>query len=252
MYQRLMPAEMAFAYFNALRTAAHEHDTGIRWGATESFEYLVDPARPKSAYYNRAIGRSAESLSDACLRSLPSAIVGVEVTPAQLTPESAARLLELGFTPAYQLRYLGAIPRGGMPVEREVNRLDSSRTDFFFDLLQLEGVDFPPERRARKRGYYCTEQFQTFVAKAAEGTVCGWSTMFVNGGTAYFGNSFTLPQFRRSGAHRALLAARLNAAAELGLDVAYTDVEHGSQSHHNCEQAGFRPLTVNTIWGKQT
>jgi predicted acetyltransferase len=75
--------------------------------------------------------------------------------------------------------------------------------------------------------------------------------MFVNGKIAYFGKSFTLPQFRQSGAHRALLAARLNAAAEQGLEVAYTDVEHGSQSHYNCERAGFRTLTINTIWTKR-
>lgn len=53
------------------------------------------------------------------------------------------------------------------------------------------------------------------------------------------------------GVHGALLAARLNAAAGMGLEVAYTDVEHGSQSHYNCERAGFRTLTINTIWERQ-
>src|SRR5476649_825100 len=101
MYQRLIPAEMAYAHFNALRTAAHEHQWGIRRDTTEAFEYLVDPARPNSTYYNRAIGRSAESLSDSALRHLPSGIVGLEVTPAQLNSGVAAHLLELGFTPAY-------------------------------------------------------------------------------------------------------------------------------------------------------
>lgn len=251
MYQRLIPVEMAYAHFNALRTAAHEHQPGIRHDATEAFDYLVDPARPASTYYNRAIGRTAGSLSNSALRSLPSGIVGLEVAPAQLSPSVAEQLLELGFRPAYQLCYLGVAPNGRMSVEREVIRLDSSQADFFFDLLQLEGVDFPPDKRARKSGYYCTEQFQSYVVKAADGTACGWTTMFVNGKDAYFGNSFTLPQFRRSGAHRALLAVRLNAAAEQGLEVAYTDVEHGSQSHCNCERAGFRTLTVNTIWAKQ-
>ena len=251
MYQHLIPAEIAYAHFNALRTTEHGRHPGIRRDTTEAFEYLVDPSRPASLYYNRAIGRATESLSDAALRSLPLGIVGLEVTPAQLTSEVAAQLLEQGFTPAYQLCYLGANPDSGISVELEVVRLDSSQVDFFFDLLQLEGVDYPPDKRARKRGYYCTGQFQTYVVKAPDGTVCGWTTMFVNGKTAFFGNSFTLPQFRQSGAHGALVAARLNAAAELGLEVAYTDVQHGSQSHYNCERAGFRTLTINTIWGKR-
>jgi len=251
MYQRLLPAEIAYAHFNALRTTEHGHCPGIRRDTTEAFEYLLDPSRPTSLYYNRAIGRAAESLSDAALRSLPPGIVGLELTPTQLTSAVAAQLLELGFMPAYQLCYLGASPKSGIAVEREVVRLDSSQIDFFFDLLQLEGVDFPPDKRARKRSYYCTEQFQTYVVKAADRTVCGWSTMFVHGKVAFFGNSFTLPKFRQSGAHSALVAARLNAAAKLGLEAAYTDVVHGSQSHYNCERAGFRTLTVNTVWAKR-
>lgn len=251
MCERLPLAEMAYAHFNALRTAAPERQPDIRRNTAEAFEYLVDPGRPTSAYYNRAISRSAGSLSDASLRGLPAEIAGLELTPAQLTPEIAALLLELRFAPAYQLCYLGVIPNGGLSVGRQVLRLDSSEVDFFFDLLQLEGVEFPPDKRARKRRYYCTEQFQTFVVKAADGAVCGWATMFVDGSVAFFGNSFTLPQYRKSGAHAALLAARLNAAADLGLGAAYTDVAHGSQSHTNCERAGFRILTINTIWARR-
>jgi hypothetical protein len=252
MYERLPLAEMAYAHFNALRTAAHESEPGIRRNTADAFEILVDPGRPTSTYYNRAVSRSAAaSLSDASVRKLPAGIAGLELTPAQLNPEIATLLLELGFAPAYQLCYLGVIPGGGMPAGRQVLRLEPSEIDFFFDLLQLEGVDFPPDKRARKRGYYCTQQFQTFVVKAADGKVCGWATMFVAGQVAFFGNSFTLPQYRNSGAHGALLAARLNAAAELGLEAAYTDVAHGSQSHTNCERAGFRTLSINTIWARR-
>jgi len=251
MYAQLPRAEMAFAHFNTLRTAAHESDPGIRRNSAEAFEYLVDPSRPTSAYYNRAISRCAGPLSVSDLRKLPSGIAGLELTPVQLTREIAALLLELGFAPAYQLCYLGVFPKNAISVGRQVLRLDSSQVDFFFDLLQLEGVDFPPDKRARKRGYYCTEEFQSFVAKAADGTVRGWATMFVDGNVAYFGNAFTLPQHRNSGAHSALLAARLNAAVDLGLEAAYTDVAHGSQSHCNCERAGFRTLTINTIWARR-
>jgi Fe2+ transport system protein FeoA len=251
MYERLIPAEIAFAHFNALRTAAGEGHSGIRRGVHETLEYLVDPTRESSTYYNRAVGRSADSLSDSALRGLPATIVGLEITPGQLTHELAGRLLELGFQPAYQLCYLGLVPVPGTPVEREVIRLGPPEVDDFFDLLQLGGTEFPAEKRARKRGYYCTEQFRAYVSKTADGVVSGWSTMFVNGSVAFFGNSFTLPRFRKTGAHGALLAARLNDAAKTGIEVAFTDVEHGSQSHYNCERAGFRTLTINTIWEKR-
>jgi hypothetical protein len=250
MCERLIPAEIAYAEFNALRTAAVEEHPGIRRGVHETLEYLVDPTRESSSYYNRAVGRSADSLSNSALCALPAGIVGLEVTPAQLTHELAGRLLALRFRPAYQLCYLGLVPVAGAPPGREVVRLGPTDVDLFFDLLQLGGTEFPPEKRARKRGYYCTEEFRSYVSKTPDGVISGWGTLYVNGGVAFFGNSFTLPQFRKTGAHGALLAARLDDAARMGLEVAFTDVEHSSQSHYNCERAGFRTLTINTIWEK--
>ncbi|HYS12683.1 MAG TPA: hypothetical protein VEN28_05190 [Burkholderiaceae bacterium] len=250
MDERLIRAEMALAHFNARRTSAVSGDAGIQRGLTDTFEYLLDPARPGSTYYNRAIASSGEAFAPQALRELPAGVVGIELNPAQLNPEISAALLELGFQPAYQLCYLGVVPADRHAVTREVQRLDAAQIDLFFDLLQLEGVEFPPEKRAHKRGYYCNNRFRAYVARDAEGSVCGWTTMHVEDKVAFFGNSFTLPQFRRSGAHSALLRARLNDAAGLGLEVAYTDVEFRSQSHYNCERAGFRALTINTIWSR--
>ena len=251
MRARLIPVELDYAHFNALRTAVAEDLSGIRRGAHQAIEYLVDPARPSSTYYNRAIGRFADSLSDSSLRALPSGIVGLETIPAQMTHEVADRLFRLRFRPVHQLCYLGAAPVGGIRVEHEVIRLNRSDVGNFFDLLQLEGTDFPAQRRVQKKRYYCTEQFRAYVSKTAQGAVSGWTTMYVSGSVCYLGNSFTLPKFRNTGAHGALLATRLNDAAEMGLEAAFTDVEHGSQSHHNCERAGFRILTINLIWKKQ-
>jgi hypothetical protein len=247
----LIDAELAYAHFNALRTAAAEEHSGIRRGIHATIEYLLDPARSSSTYYNRGIGRSGDSLSESALRTLPSGIVGLETTPAQLTHEVAGLLSELRFRPAHQLCYLGVVPIGGAPVAHDVIRLGRSDVEQFFDLLQLAGVEFSREKRVRKKDYYCTEQFRAYVSKTADGAVSGWATMYVNGSTSFLGNSFTLPEFRKTGAHRALLAARLNDAAAQGLEAAFTDVEHGSQSHRNCARAGFRMLSINTIWKKQ-
>ena len=251
LFEGLMQAELTLAHFNAMRTTPAESDVAIQRITTESFEYLLEPARPTSTYYNRAVARSSESFAAEALSTLRDDVAGIEVLPNQLDAGAAERLVARGFVPAYQLCYLGAVVGARLPVERDVVRLLPSQTDLFFDLLQLEGVDFPAARRAVKRRYYCTDQFQAYVARDADGSPCGWTTMHVDGSTAFFGNSFTLPRHRQLGVHSALLAARLNAAAESGVRVAYTDVEHGSQSHYNCERAGFRTLAVNTVWARR-
>ena len=108
MCERLVLAEMGFAHFNALRTAVAENHPGIQRGAVEGIEYLIDPTRPASSYYNRAVGRSPDSLPVSLLGSLPAGLASVEVTPSQCTPELADRLRALGIKPSHQLCYLGA------------------------------------------------------------------------------------------------------------------------------------------------
>lgn len=245
---RLVGAELALAHFNALRTTAAPDGAAIARGQTSGFAFLLDGARPTSSYYNRAVARSADALSAAALAGLPAGVVAIETRPAALTPESAALLLGQGFAPREQLCYLACVPPAGLAAPDTVGRLGPAQADELFDLLQRQGVDFPPERREAKRRYYCTEQFQAYVARGADGTVYGWATLFVGEGFVFFGNAYTLPEFRRSGAQRALLAARLAAASAIGAPIAYADVEHQSQSHVNCERAGFRTLTINTIW----
>ncbi|MEO5700577.1 MAG: hypothetical protein ABIS17_13335 [Casimicrobiaceae bacterium] len=250
LHARLSRAELDYALFNALRTARDAGRGGIQRGTAGMFEYLLDPQRHTSLYYNRAVCHDPGPLSADTLAALPDAIAAVELAPVQATEGLAEALWSRGFRPAYQLCYLGRVPGVDGAASVAVERLDPADVDAFFDLLKVEGIDFPPEKRARKRTYYGTAQFQIFVARTAEGVPCGWTTMFVGDGNAFFGNSFTVPEHRHAGIHAALLAARLEAAAAARIDVAYTDVEHRSQSHYNCERSGFRVLTINTIWGR--
>jgi GNAT superfamily N-acetyltransferase len=245
--ERLVEAELTLAHFNALRTTTAPDGAPISGGETPQFHFLLDATRPTSSYYNRAVARGADAIAEPALAELPAGIVAIETQPAALTPESARLLLSRGFAPEYQLCYLACAPRAGLRAPG-VERLGPAQVDELFDLLQRQGVEFPPQRRAAKRQHYCTAQFQAFVARGDDGEARGWTTMFVGEGYAFFGNAYTLPEFRRSGVHSALLAARLAAAAELGATVAYADVEHQSQSHLNCERAGFRTLSINTIW----
>ncbi len=245
---QLSLAELEFAHFNAHRTCTSA-DAVIRRASTTHFHYLTDSSRPDSLYYNRAVGRTAGAFDVEAIAELPAAVVAVELRPTEVQPEAVEGLLARGFSPNSSLCYLAALPA---PQPRQtqisVTRLDSTQTDSFFDLLESSGTLFPPERRSAKRSFYCTEQFQAFLATDALGVPMGWSTMFLQNCTAFLGNSYTRPEMRARGAHSALLAARLNAAAEAAVDHIFTDVEHGSQSHTNCERAGLRTATINTIW----
>ncbi len=245
---RLARAELAFAAFNAHRTSAAP-ETGIAYRETASWLHVCDPSRPLHPYYNRALAARVGSLTPEALDTLPEAVVAIELRPAELTPALADALLARGLVPRGTLCYLGAPatqPSG--PRLHAVERLAPAQVDVFLDALESAGTPFPPERRAAKRQFHCTERFHAFVARGPQGEIAGWATMFVQDGSAFLGNAYVPPSARGRGVHAALLAARLHAAADAGLDEVFTDVEHGSPSHSNCERAGLRTLSVNTLW----
>lgn len=245
---RLAVAELEFAQFNAFRTSSAP-TASICMGSTKALLHLTDSSRPQSAYYNRAIAKEVGALSMEALQELTAGVIALEVRPNEVRLETANRLHALGFRPSDALCYLHAAPsRVPLEVKLHVTRLQAAQKDLFFDLLESAGTAFPSERRVDKAAFYCTDEFQAFVAKNAQGNILGWSTMFIRDEFAYLGNSFTRPEHRRQGAQSALLAARLNAAAGAGVEHVFTDVEHGSQSQRNCERLGLRTVTINTIW----
>jgi len=247
----LAAAEMEFAHFNAQRTSAAP-EAVIAAGADPHFQWLTDASRPGSAYYCRAIAKRVADFPPSALDRLPDSIAAVELRPAEIQPDLTDALLGAGFRPAGALCYLTMRPPAErLAVRHPVWRLDETQVDRFLDLLESAGTGFPPERRAAKRHHYCTAGFQAFVAEDEQGRALGWSTVFRARDYAFLGNSYTLPEARGQGVHAALLAARLNAAAQAGVEHIFTDVEHGSQSHANCERLGLRTVTVNTIWHRR-
>lgn len=244
----LAAAELAFARFNAERTSASP-DADIGIATSTHFRWLADASRPGHAYYNRAVALHVGVLPPEALGELPDTVAAIELRPAETESATANALLDRGFRPAGALCYLAMrAPLEQLDPRMPVHRLADTQTDLFFDLLESAGTPFPPTRRAAKRHLYCTATFQAFVVTETTGQILGWSTMFLDATFAFFGNSYTRPEARGRGVHAALLAARLNAAADAGVKNVFTDVEHGSQSHANCERIGFRTVTVNTIW----
>lgn len=109
---------------------------------------------------------------------------------------------------------------------------------------------------------YLTDRprWQVFIAQL-HGEVAGVAGMFIDGNLAYLAFAATRPELRRNGAQRALLHARIEAAAAAGCDYIATETglpltaDEPSPSYHNMLWAGFRPLSIRdnyapagTLW----
>lgn len=244
----LLEAELGYAYFNARRTTVESPNNAISRSSIKGVSHVADSNRPLSEYYNRAVVHpDSESLAE-LLQHIPATVRAIELLIPQQTEENFTCLLNAGFTPAFNLCYLIAIPSPTPSPECTVLELRADQRDFFFDLLELSGAAFPAEKRRVSGHFYCTESFRCLVAFDSDNQPMGWATMYTDGGTAFLANAFTLPEHREKGVHSALLSARLNLASQLQLSSAFTDVEPASGSHRNCVRHGFRLLSVNNIW----
>jgi GNAT superfamily N-acetyltransferase len=94
---------------------------------------------------------------------------------------------------------------------------------------------------AESRGAAC------FVAEL-EGRPIAAATLFLGAGTALLAGASTIPEGRRQGAQRALLAARLGHAAARGIDLAMMVAQPGSASQRNAERQGFRIAYTRLKW----
>ena len=72
----------------------------------------------------------------------------------------------------------------------------------------------------------------------------------MHGGVALLGGASTVPEARRRGAQRALLAARLQFAADHGCRLAMMCAAPGSGSQRNAERHGFRIAYTRIKWQK--
>jgi hypothetical protein len=71
----------------------------------------------------------------------------------------------------------------------------------------------------------------------------------IHEGVAVFAGASTIHEFRGRGAQKALLAARLRHAEEMGCDLAMMGAEPGSVSQRNAERQGFRIAYTRIKWG---
>lgn len=96
------------------------------------------------------------------------------------------------------------------------------------------------------------------VTAASEGVLCFFAELEGNpaatgvlrchAGVALFGGACTVPEARRQGAQRALLAARMDHALRQGCDLAMMCALPGSPSQRNAERLGFRIAYTRIKW----
>lgn len=90
----------------------------------------------------------------------------------------------------------------------------------------------------------------SFIAEI-DGVPAATGALYMFDEVAILAGASTIAGFRRRGAQTALLAARLNAAAENGCGIAMMGATPGSQSQRNAEKNGFRVAYTRTKWMKR-
>jgi GNAT superfamily N-acetyltransferase len=93
----------------------------------------------------------------------------------------------------------------------------------------------------RSRGIF------SFLAEL-DGQPIATASLCVGEGVALLAGASTIPAGRRQGAQRALLEARLQFAAELGIGLAMMVANPGSESQRNAERQGFRVVYTRLKW----
>lgn len=94
---------------------------------------------------------------------------------------------------------------------------------------------------AQSQGAHC------FLAEL-EGEPISAGILSVQNGVAVLGGASTIPAARRQGGQAALLQARLDYAADLGVELAMLVAGPGSGSQRNAERQGFRPAYLRSKW----
>jgi hypothetical protein len=87
----------------------------------------------------------------------------------------------------------------------------------------------------------------SYVAEI-NGRIAATAAMMLHGGVALLAGASTISSARRQGAQAALLAVRLQDAADRGCDVAMMAAQPGSGSQRNAERNGFRIAYTRLKW----
>jgi GNAT superfamily N-acetyltransferase len=220
---------------------------------------LTIPGVPESPMCNRIVGLGTERPAteadlDAALATLPAGVtfyVGVSPTaePPALLDWLAARGLEPGW--GWRMFRRAPEPPPVATTSLRLTRVETTADATAFGRVVATGYDLPESGVATmaetyERGWEC------WLARDGDEPV-GAAALFVTDGAAYLGLAATLPEHRGKGAQSALLARRIERAAELGCDLVVTETgelrdDRPSNSYRNLQRAGFLEAGVVANW----
>ena len=163
-----------------------------------------------------------------------------DVQPAELRDWLAAENL------VPQRRWMKFVHQGGLAPESgsdlEVRRIDGEFGEAFG---QIVAASFDMGEASIPALAKLTERENWYIYMGfADGEPAAMGALFVDQGVGWCDFGATSQKFRRSGGQRAMLAARVQAARDLGCDLIATEtgeaVEGDAQhSYHNIQWAGF-------------
>ena len=211
-------------------------------------------ANAPSILFNRTIGlgrqepASAEAVDEIQEKYAKAGVERyfVHIDPQAEPPQLRDWLTKAGLEP--QRRWV-KFERDARPVAEvrtalHIARIEARHSTAFgrivadgFDLGASASELFPPV--VERPGWHLLGAFDADEPVAA-------GVLFVRDGIGYLNFAATAPSHRRKGAQRALLAARIDAARELGCTQLFTETGEAvpgdpQHSYHNIERAGFAP-----------
>jgi GNAT superfamily N-acetyltransferase len=207
---------------------------------------------PDFAMFNRATGLgldepATEELVDEALAFLAGTRSYVSVAPDARPAELATWLQARGLTPGY----------GWTKFVRPATDPPATQTSLRIERVE-NGDDFGA---AAAGGFEVPDLFRNWLAllPAREGWHCfaafdgdepaGAGALYVTGETGWLGIGATVPEHRGKGAQSALIAKRIEAAAELGCEVVVSETGkpidgRAGPSFRNLLRAGLEPVYV--------
>lgn len=218
----------------------HEHVIG---GAIA----FQDVNKPMSTYYNRVIGLSDKDipllLDIESLYTQESLDCVVSLPPHRQSSELLSALRDRGF------QYIGSDYNFVLRLDNyvavdsnpkvEVRLVTQQSLTTLFDLMRSSGANLESDAVRLVQEHYCRKPIQFYIAYVA-GVPVASASVFYYEGVAWLNNAVTEESSRGQGCHRALLHARLAAAADEGCLLAVSDTEFGSISHRNMARCGFQ------------
>jgi GNAT superfamily N-acetyltransferase len=209
---------------------------------------------PSSAMFNRALGLGLdEPTTPASLDSIEAFFgerglaYGVTLTPESEPPELPAWLEERGFRRGYAWTKFERAPEPAPTVESDLRVVEIEDGAVFADVFS-QAYGTPDVTRPLLERLPTLDGWHCFVAFADE-EPAATGAIFVTGAVGWLGAAGTLPAFRRRGAQKALLAARIEAGRRAGCTALVTETGEPvdgapGASYRNLVRAGFEPRYV--------